>query len=155
LDPLPPARVLSAAIPVMVVTTLPLAARMTATARNRGLYRSGGAMQATSMVAVPAVVAAIVGLSGLTALALIRPAFAVVVAVALAVALTGDLVAGRRGRRAGGELARARAAARARLVEVLDGRTDIATYGAGPRALAELGGRFRATDAPRRPLVRP
>ena len=39
----------------------------------------------------------------------------------------------------GGELARARAAARARLVEVLDGRMEIATYGAGPRALAELG----------------
>jgi ATP-binding cassette subfamily C protein CydC len=35
-------------------------------------------------------------------------------------------------------------------VEVLDGRMEIATYGAGPRALAELGQRFRATDAPRR-----
>ena len=83
-------------------------------------------------------------------LALIRPAFAVVTALALGLALTGDLVAGRRGRRAGGDLARARAAARARLVEVLDGRMEIATYGAGPRALAELGERFRATDAPRR-----
>jgi ATP-binding cassette subfamily C protein CydC len=101
-------------------------------------------------VAVPAVVAAIVGVSGLAVLALIRPAFAVVTGLALGVALTGDLVAGRRGRRAGGELARARAAARARLVEVLDGRMEIATYGAGPRALAELGERFRATDAPRR-----
>ena len=101
-------------------------------------------------VAVPAVVAAIVGASGLAVLALIRPAFAVANAVALTVALAGDLVAGRRGRRAGGELARARAAARARLVEVLDGRMEIATYGAGPRALAELGERFRATDAPRR-----
>ena len=101
-------------------------------------------------VAVPAVVAAIIGASGLAVLALIRPAFAVANAVALTVALAGDLVAGRRGRRAGGELARARAAARARLVEVLDGRMEIATYGAGPRALAELGERFRATDAPRR-----
>jgi ATP-binding cassette subfamily C protein CydC len=101
-------------------------------------------------VAVPAVVAAIVGVSGLAVLALIRPAFAVAVAVALAVALTGDLVAGRRGRRAGGDLARARAAARVRLVEVLDGRMEIAAYGAGPRALAELGERFGATDAPRR-----
>jgi ATP-binding cassette, subfamily C, bacterial CydC len=100
--------------------------------------------------AVPAVVAAIVGVSGLAVLALIRPAFAVAVAVALAVALSGDLVAGRRGRQAGGELARARASARARLVEVLDGRMEIATYGAGPRALAELRERFRATDAPRR-----
>ena len=27
---------------------------------------------------------------------------------------------------------------------------EIASYGAGPRALAELSGRFRATDAPRR-----
>jgi ATP-binding cassette, subfamily C, bacterial CydC len=101
-------------------------------------------------VAVPAVVAAIIGASGLAVLALIRPAFAVVTGVALAAALTGDLVAGRRGRRAGGELARARAAARAQLVEVLDGRMEIATYGAGPRALAELGERFGATDTPRR-----
>jgi len=101
-------------------------------------------------VAVPAVVAAIIGASGLAVLALIRPAFAVATGLALAVALTGDLVAGRRGRRAGGELARTRAAARARLVEVLDGRMEIATYGAGPRALAELGERFGAADAPRR-----
>jgi ABC-type transport system involved in cytochrome bd biosynthesis fused ATPase/permease subunit len=83
-------------------------------------------------------------------LALIRPAFAVANALALAVALTGDLAVGRRSRRAGGELARARAAARARLIEVLDGRMEIATFGAGPRALAELGERFRATDGPRR-----
>jgi ATP-binding cassette subfamily C protein CydC len=101
-------------------------------------------------VAVPTVVAAIVGASGLAVLALIRPTFAVVTGIALAVALAGDLAAGRRGRRAGGNLARARAAARARLVEVLDGRMEIATYGAGPRALAELAERFRATDAPRR-----
>jgi ATP-binding cassette, subfamily C, bacterial CydC len=101
-------------------------------------------------VAVPAVVAAIIGASGLAVLALIRPAFAVVAGLALVVALTGDLVAGRRGRRAGGDLARARAAARARLVEVLDGRMEIVTYGAGPRALAELAERFRATDVPRR-----
>jgi ATP-binding cassette subfamily C protein CydC len=101
-------------------------------------------------VAVPAVAAAIVGAAGLAVLALIRPAFAAVTGLALAVALAGDLVAGRRGRRAGGELARARAAARTRLVEVLDGRMEIATYGAGSRALAELGERFRATDAPRR-----
>jgi ATP-binding cassette, subfamily C, bacterial CydC len=101
-------------------------------------------------VALPAVVAAIVGAAGLAVLTLIRPVFAVAAGLALAVALAGDLIAGRRGRRAGGELARARAAARARLVEVLDGRMEIATYGAGPRALAELGERFGATDAPRR-----
>jgi ATP-binding cassette subfamily C protein CydC len=101
-------------------------------------------------VAVPAVVAAIVGASGLAVLALIRPMFAVVTGLALAVALAGDLVVGWRGRRAGGNLARARAIARARLVETLDGRMEIATYGAGPHALAELAGRFRATDAPRR-----
>jgi ATP-binding cassette subfamily C protein CydC len=101
-------------------------------------------------VAVPAVVAAVVGTSGLAVLALIRPEFAMVTGLAMAVALTGDLLAGRRGRRAGGELARARAAARARLVELLDGRMEIAAYGAGPRALAELSQRFGATDAPRR-----
>jgi ATP-binding cassette subfamily C protein CydC len=101
-------------------------------------------------VAVPAVVAAIIGASGLAVLALIRPAFAVVTGLALAVTLAGDLLAGQRGRRAGGELAQARGSARARLVEVFDGRMEIATYGAGPRALAELAERFRATDAPRR-----
>jgi ABC-type transport system involved in cytochrome bd biosynthesis fused ATPase/permease subunit len=101
-------------------------------------------------VAVPAVVAAIIGASGLAVLALIRPAFAMVTGLALAVALAGDLAAGRRGRRTGGNLARAPAAARARLVEVLDGHMEIATYGAGPRALAELSERFAATDAPRR-----
>src|SRR5260370_32773459 len=52
-------------------------------------------------VAVPAVVAAIVGASGLAVLALIRPAFAAANALALAVALTGDLAVGRRSRRAG------------------------------------------------------
>jgi len=92
----------------------------------------------------------IVGVCGLAVLALIRPAFAVAAGLALAVAFAGDLIAGRRGRRAGGDLARARAAARARLVEVLDGRMEITTYGAGPRALTELDERFRTTDAPRR-----
>ena len=52
-------------------------------------------------VAVPAVVAAIVGVSGLAVLALIRPAFALANAVALTVALAGDLAVGRRARRAG------------------------------------------------------
>jgi ABC-type transport system involved in cytochrome bd biosynthesis fused ATPase/permease subunit len=106
--------------------------------------------QVVLAVAVPVVVAAIVGAAGLTVLALIRPEFAAVNALALAVAVTGDLVVGRRSRRAGGELARTRAAARARLVEALDGRLEIAVYGAGPRALAELEERFRAADAPRR-----
>ena len=92
----------------------------------------------------------IVGVCGLAVLALIRPVFAVAAGLALAVAFAGDLIAGRRGRRAGGDLARARAAARARLVEVLDGRMEITTYGAGPRALTELDQRFRTTDAPRR-----
>ena len=58
----------------------------------------------------------IVGVCGLAVLALIRPAFAVAAGLALAVAFAGDLIAGRRGRRAGGDLARARAAALARLV---------------------------------------
>jgi ATP-binding cassette subfamily C protein CydC len=101
-------------------------------------------------VAVPTVVAVVVGASSLAVLALIRPAFAVANALALAVALTGHLALARRSRRAGGQLARARAAARTSLVEVLDGRMEIATYGASQRALAELGERFRATDRPRR-----
>jgi ABC-type transport system involved in cytochrome bd biosynthesis fused ATPase/permease subunit len=87
---------------------------------------------------VPAVVAAIVGVSGLAVLALIRPVFAVAAGLALAVAFTGDLIAGRRGRRAGGELARARAAARARLVEVLG--TDLAAAGAVAAVLANGAG---------------
>jgi ATP-binding cassette subfamily C protein CydC len=95
-------------------------------------------------VAVPTVVAAIIGASGLAVPALIRPAFALVTGLALAAAVAGDLVAGRRGRRAGGNLARARAAARARLVEVLDGRAEIAAYDAGPRGLGP-----RRRQAPR------
>src|SRR6201995_800284 len=56
-------------------------------------------------VAVPAVVAAIVGPAGRAVLTLIRPSLAVAAGLALAVAIAGDLIAVRRGRRAGGELA--------------------------------------------------
>jgi ATP-binding cassette subfamily C protein CydC len=101
-------------------------------------------------VAVPGMVCAIVGAAGLAVLALVRPIFGAVVALGLAVAVAGDLAVSRRSRRAGAELARVRAAARARLVEVLDGRMELATYGAGPLALAELREGFRATDGPRR-----
>lgn len=54
-------------------------------------------------VAVSALVAAIVGASGLAVLALIRPAFAAANALALAAALTGNLAASLRSRRAGGK----------------------------------------------------
>jgi ATP-binding cassette subfamily C protein CydC len=106
--------------------------------------------QVVLAVAVPVVVCVLVGAAGLAVLALIRPAFAVANGAALAVAVAGDIVVSRRGRRAGEELARARAAARARLVEALDGRTELASYGAGELALAELRRDFGAVDGPRR-----
>jgi ATP-binding cassette, subfamily C, bacterial CydC len=106
--------------------------------------------QVVLAVAVPTVVCVLVGAAGLAVLALIRPAFAVANAAALAAALAGDILISRRGRRAGGQLARARAAARARLVEALDGRTELASYGAGELALAELRRDFKAVDGPRR-----
>jgi ATP-binding cassette subfamily C protein CydC len=109
--------------------------------------------QVVLAVAVPVVVSVLVGAAGLAVLALIRPEFAVANGVALAVALAGDILISRRGRRTGESLAQARAAARARLVEVLDGRTELASYGAGELALAELRRDFKAVDRPRRRLI--
>ena len=109
--------------------------------------------QVVLAVAVPVVVCVLVGAADLTVLALIRPEFAVANAVALVVALAGNVVISRRGRRTGESLAQARSAARARLVEVLDGRTELASYGAGELALAELRRDFKAVDRPRRRLT--
>jgi ATP-binding cassette subfamily C protein CydC len=101
-------------------------------------------------VAVPGVVSAVVGAAAVTVLTLIRPTFGVANAMAFAAALAGDLVVSRRGRGTGAALSRTRAAARARLVEALDGQLELASYGAGTLALGELRAAFRATDAPRR-----
>src|SRR4051812_41615568 len=91
-------------------------------------------------VTVPTVVAGIVGAAGLTVLALIRPAFAVAVAVALLVAVIGDRAVGVRSRSAGRDLARARAAARARLVGGVDGRAGDPPHRGGPPGPARGGG---------------
>ena len=101
-------------------------------------------------VAIPGVTCAVVGAAAVAVLTLIRPAFGVAGALAFAVAIAGDLAVSRRSRRAGTRLASTRAAARARLVEVLDGQLELASYGAGPLALRELRAAFRATDRPRR-----
>jgi ATP-binding cassette subfamily C protein CydC len=106
--------------------------------------------RAVLSVAVPGVVGAVVGAAGLAVLTLVRPMFGMANALALAVAITGDLAVSRRSRQAGAQLARARATARARLVEALDGAMELAGYGAGPLALADLRAAFLATDAPRR-----
>lgn len=104
-------------------------------------------------VAVPGIVSVIIGAAGLAVLALIRPEFAVVNAAALAIAVVGDVIISLRGRRGGESLARTRAAARARLVEAMDGRTELASYGAGELALAEVRHYFNAVDGPRRRLT--
>jgi ATP-binding cassette, subfamily C, bacterial CydC len=104
-------------------------------------------------VAVPGIVSVIIGAAGVAVLALIRPEFAMVNAAALAIAVAGDVIISLRGRRVGESLARTRAAARARLVEALDGRTELASYGAGELALAEVRHYFNAVDRPRRRLT--
>jgi ATP-binding cassette subfamily C protein CydC len=101
-------------------------------------------------VAVPGVTGGAVAAATLAVLTMIRPVFGIANALAFAAAIAGDLAVGRRSCRTGDQLARARAAARARLVEVLDGQMELASYGAGPAALADLSAAFRATDSPRR-----
>src|SRR5882757_6030417 len=80
-------------------------------------------------VAVPAVVCTVVGAGSLTVLAMARGS-----------------------RRLGGQLALDRSAARSRLIEAIEGRVELAAYGARELACDELRGRFAALDAPARRL---
>jgi ATP-binding cassette subfamily C protein CydC len=103
-------------------------------------------------VAVPAVVCTVVGVGSLTVLTIVRPFFGVVAASLLILALAINLTMDRGSRRLGGQLAVDRAAARARVIEAIEGRAELAGYGARELAYDELRDRFAALDDPARRL---
>jgi ATP-binding cassette subfamily C protein CydC len=101
-------------------------------------------------VIVPVAACTVVAAGSLSLLALIRPTFAAIAGAGLLVAAAGDVAAGRRSKRAVAELARQRSLSRARLVEAVDGRVELAAFGAGRRAVEQLRTQFVALDPPRR-----
>jgi ATP-binding cassette subfamily C protein CydC len=103
-------------------------------------------------VAVPAVVCTVVGAGSLTVLTIVRPLFGAVAGGLLILALAINLTMDRDSRRLGGQLARERSAARARLIEAIEGRAELAGYGARELAYDELRDRFAALDVPARRL---
>ncbi|MDT4893220.1 MAG: ATP-binding cassette, subfamily bacterial CydC [Pseudonocardiales bacterium] len=104
-------------------------------------------------VAVPAVVCTVVGAGSLTVLTIVRPAFGVVAGGLLILALAVDLTIDRGSRRLGGRLAVDRSATRARLVEAIEGRAELAGYGARELAYDELRDRFAGLNVPARRLA--
>jgi len=103
-------------------------------------------------VAVPAVVCTVVGAGSLTVLTIVRPFFGGAAGGLLVLALATNLAMARGSRRLGGQLALDRSAARSRLIEAIEGRVELAAYGARELACDELRGRFAALDAPARRL---
>ncbi|MDQ1738641.1 MAG: ATP-binding cassette, subfamily bacterial CydC [Pseudonocardiales bacterium] len=103
-------------------------------------------------VAVPAVVCTVVGAGSLTVLTMVRPFFGMAAGALLLLALTTNLMMGQGSRRLGGQLARERSAARSRLIEAIEGRVELAGYGARELAYDELRDRFTAVDIPARRL---
>jgi ATP-binding cassette subfamily C protein CydC len=99
-------------------------------------------------VVVPAVVCTVVGAGSLTVLTIVRPVFGVAAGGLLILALATDLTMDRGSRRLGGQLAVDRSAARARLIEAMEGRAELAGYGARELAYDELRDRFAALDVP-------
>ncbi|MDX6266351.1 MAG: ATP-binding cassette, subfamily bacterial CydC [Frankiales bacterium] len=103
-------------------------------------------------VAVPAVVCTVVGAGSLTVLTLVRPFFGAAAGGLLVLALAVNLTLDRGTRRLGGQLALDRSEARSRLVEAIEGRAELAGYGARELAYGELRDRFAALDVPARRL---
>jgi ATP-binding cassette subfamily C protein CydC len=103
-------------------------------------------------VAVPAVVCTVVGAGSLTILTIVRPFFGAAAGGLLIFALATNLTMDQGSRRLGGQLARDRAAARSRLIEAIEGRAELAGYGARELAYDELRDRFAALDLPARRL---
>jgi ATP-binding cassette subfamily C protein CydC len=101
-------------------------------------------------VAVPAVVCTVVGAGSLTVLTIVRPFFGVAAGGPLVAALATNLAMAHGSRRLGGQLALDRSAARSRLIEAIEGRVELAGYGAHELAYDELRNRFAALDAPGR-----
>ncbi|MDT4933795.1 MAG: ATP-binding cassette, subfamily bacterial CydC [Pseudonocardiales bacterium] len=103
-------------------------------------------------VAVPAVVCTVVGAGSLTVLTIVRPVFGAAAGGLLILALLTSLTMDRGSRRLGAQLALDRSAARARLIEAMEGRAELAGYGARELAYDELRDRFAALDVPARRL---
>jgi ATP-binding cassette subfamily C protein CydC len=103
-------------------------------------------------VAVPAVVCTVVGAGSLTVLTIVRPFFGAVAGGLLILALATNLAMDHGSRRLGSQLALDRSAARSRLIEAIEGRAELAGYGARELAYDELRDRFTALDSPARRL---
>jgi ATP-binding cassette subfamily C protein CydC len=103
-------------------------------------------------VAVPAVVCTVVGAGSLTILTIVRPFFGAMAGGLLILALATNLTMDHGSRRLGGQLALDRSAARARLIEAIGCRAELAGYGARDLAYGELRDRFAALDVPARRL---
>jgi ATP-binding cassette subfamily C protein CydC len=103
-------------------------------------------------VAVPAVVCTVLGAGSLTVLTIVRPIFGVAAGGLLILALAINLVMDRGSRRLGARLSEERSATRSRLIEAIEGRVELAGYGARTLAYDELRGRFAALEVPARRL---
>jgi ATP-binding cassette subfamily C protein CydC len=103
-------------------------------------------------VVVPAVVCTVVGAGSLTVLTIVRPVFGAAAGGLLILALVTNLTMDHGSRRLGTQLALDRSAARARLIEAIEGRAELASYGARELAYDELRDRFAALDVPARQL---
>jgi ATP-binding cassette subfamily C protein CydC len=103
-------------------------------------------------VAVPAVVCTVVGAGSLTVLTIVRPLFGATAGGLVIIALATNLAMDRGSRRLGGRVALDRSAARSRLIEAIEGRAELAAYGARELAYHELRDRFSALDVPARRL---
>jgi ATP-binding cassette subfamily C protein CydC len=103
-------------------------------------------------VAVPAVVCIVVGAGSLTILTIVRPFFGAAAGGLLLLALAINLTMDHGSRRLGGQLGVDRSAARSRLIEAIEGRAELAGYGARELAYDELCERFAALDVPARRL---
>ncbi|MDX6243072.1 MAG: ATP-binding cassette, subfamily bacterial CydC [Frankiales bacterium] len=103
-------------------------------------------------VAVPAVVCTVVGAGSLTVLTIVRPLFGATAGGLVIIALATNLAMDRGSRRLGGQVALDRSAARSRLIEAIEGRAELAAYGARELAYHELRDRFSALNVPARRL---
>jgi ATP-binding cassette subfamily C protein CydC len=103
-------------------------------------------------VAVPAVVCTVVGAGSLTVLTMVRPLFGAAAGGLLILALAINLTMDQGSRRLGGQLATDRSAARSRLIEAIEGRAELAGFGARELAYDELRERFAELDVPARRL---
>ncbi|HEX3335844.1 MAG TPA: thiol reductant ABC exporter subunit CydC [Jatrophihabitans sp.] len=103
-------------------------------------------------VAVPAVVCTVVGAGGVTVLTIVRPLFGAVAGGLLILGLAVNLTLDQGSRRVAGQLALDRSAARARLIEAIEGRAELAAYGARELAYDELRDRLATLAAPARRL---